>query len=701
MPRATARSSARACSAGVLGAFQQDLGAAAGSRCSGRRAAPSSTVVATSRFWVPSCSDRSMRRSSVACASRAAARVAVSSATRSDRSVSGPGASSRRPGRLQPRHRRDQPDRRCRPAAGRAADRDDAGPVVHRPRGDRGSGLALRQQLPPQREGAVTQRVDRQLNTPTKPSSKPGGGVPGQPDELAAGGLRRVGRLDDVRAPAAQPAAFAPGQGVQHPQPGAELTDHGGQRQQNQHAERQHSGAEATAELAERCEDGPGRRHAAKTKACPKSGRSGGAATAPIPMRAQSKGACAKTCAHPSATRAPAPPPHTRSPPRPAAAAPARRAATPVAAAAIGATPVSSPARPAPSALHAGVPEHERHRGHRDRQVDHRPARPRGPAAAPRAGPSRPSPSSAEQHRGQPGGVHRHARAGRAGRSTGTASRVNAGLAGERHRRPGQPDPVGPAEPLHQRRTAGHHDRGGQRPPAPGRGPPAAARSTAQQDRHAGHRHAEHRRLGVRGAVHQGHVEDAPARSAATPASQSHSAPRGGPSRRPARRAKPSSSRQASGVPQGLDGEQRRVGEHAGDGDAAADENHAGGAGGDGSGGTDDGGRGTRVTVMAAMMGRRMVRSKDQSPADEVDQSGIDFLQLRPGAAPAKGSPPGWPTRLRAAIGDGRLPAGRAAAADPRARRGSGHLPRRGRRGLPAAERRGPGQRAHRAPAPW
>ncbi|CAM5641443.1 hypothetical protein SFUMM280S_06041 [Streptomyces fumanus] len=39
-----------------------------------------------------------MRRSSVACASRAAARVAVSSATRSDRSVPGPADSSRRPG---------------------------------------------------------------------------------------------------------------------------------------------------------------------------------------------------------------------------------------------------------------------------------------------------------------------------------------------------------------------------------------------------------------------------------------------------------------------------------------------------------------------------------------------------------------------------------------------------------------------------
>lgn len=63
-----------------------------------RRAAPSSTVTVTIRFCVPSCNERSIRRSSVAWASSAAARVAVSSATRRDRSTSGPADSSRRPG---------------------------------------------------------------------------------------------------------------------------------------------------------------------------------------------------------------------------------------------------------------------------------------------------------------------------------------------------------------------------------------------------------------------------------------------------------------------------------------------------------------------------------------------------------------------------------------------------------------------------
>src|SRR5690349_17960760 len=56
------------------------------------------------------------------------------------------------------------------------------------------------------------------------------------------------------------------------------------------------------------------------------------------------------------------------------------------------------------------------------------------------------------------------------------------------------------------------------------------------------------------------------------------------------------------------------------------------------------------------MLGERMVLLKDQFSAGGVDQ--IDFLELHPGAAPAKGVTAWLVDALRAAIGDGRLAPG-------------------------------------------
>jgi len=110
-----------------------------------------------------------------------------------------------------------------------------------------------------------------------------------------------------------------------------------------------------------------------------------------------------------------------------------------------------------------------------------------------------------EDHRGEPGGVHRHSpRAVPA--KDGNGEQGERGFAAEDHRCPGDADRIGAAQPLHQDGAAGHHQGGGHQ----GR---ARSRSFEQRPDHgqqrgdAGHRHAEDGRFGVPGPRHQGDVE--------------------------------------------------------------------------------------------------------------------------------------------------------------------------------------------------
>ncbi len=273
IPRATPRSSVSACSAAVW-ACSSNAFTWAGSRSLARRAAPSNTVTATSRFCVPSCNERSIRRSSVACASSAAARVAVSCGD-AQRQV-GPGVRRQQPAAgcgLPPGHGRSGPHRDGDPGQPEQADGDRAGPVEHGPEPQRRSRRDPRHQPPPQRERDVAHREQRQQDG-DEAENEPERGVRGQPAQLAP--HRRVegvakfrpSRLgpDDLRTPPAEPGAFPLGQGLHQPQRHRRHqqteTGHGRQRgddHQDEDEQREERGAQPAQELLEGDQRGPGR----------------------------------------------------------------------------------------------------------------------------------------------------------------------------------------------------------------------------------------------------------------------------------------------------------------------------------------------------------------------------------------------------------------------------------------------------------
>ena len=100
--------------------------------------------------------------------------------------------------RLQPGHRRGQPDRRGRPAHAEHADRERARPECALPThtASRG-GLALRHEPPPQGEGGVPQGEDRQQHT-EEPEKQAEGDVLEQPasSRRVVSGSRSAGRDD-------------------------------------------------------------------------------------------------------------------------------------------------------------------------------------------------------------------------------------------------------------------------------------------------------------------------------------------------------------------------------------------------------------------------------------------------------------------------------------------------------------------------
>ena len=223
---------------------------------------------------MPSCNDRSMRRSSVAWASRAAARVAVSSATRRDRSVSGPAARRARPGRAWSRAMAGVRPRMIaiQPSASRVTARASGQPWAWpRPTDVLVAFSGMKRQYS---GNSASRTAISGSSSPISAEQQPERAVPGQPAQLPPGG--RVGEgepqpgrcrvgPDDLGAPPGEPVAFTVGEGVQgaqhgggHEQSDAHDGRHGGDGQPDQHGQRQHRGPEPADELSERGAGGLG-----------------------------------------------------------------------------------------------------------------------------------------------------------------------------------------------------------------------------------------------------------------------------------------------------------------------------------------------------------------------------------------------------------------------------------------------------------
>ena len=220
------------------------------------------------RFCVPSCNERSIRRSSTACASSAAARVAVSSATRRERSTSGPAARNSRPGRAcSTGHAGGEPEDDDDPAQAQQTHGDGFGPGPCQADPQGGGGRFLGQEPPVQRKGAVPHGEDRQEDSehsqeqaqrrvPDQPAQVPsGGGV----DQREPHPSRRGLRGDDLRTPAGEPRTFVSGQGMhraqhngRHEQPHPDQAHHGGDGRDEQHQQGEQGRAEPGRQLPDR-----------------------------------------------------------------------------------------------------------------------------------------------------------------------------------------------------------------------------------------------------------------------------------------------------------------------------------------------------------------------------------------------------------------------------------------------------------------
>ena len=191
-------------------------------------------------------------------------------------------------------------------------------------------------------------------------------------------------------------------------------------------------------------------------------------------------------------------------------------------------------------------------------------------------------PEHGEHHRGEPGGVHRHApRAVPAEHRDGQQGERS--LAAEDRDGPGHADGVGSAEPLYEASACRHDEGGGH-----GRGVRAGAlQQRADQGQHggdAGHGHAEDGGFGVPGSLDQRQVEHHQAGhgDAGQPQPLRFPRPRDTAAGEPGQ----GDEQQAGGtVPDGFGGVDRRAGQHRGDRDAAAHADHGGRARGHAGGG--------------------------------------------------------------------------------------------------------------------
>ncbi|MDH6618189.1 hypothetical protein M2163_005297 [Streptomyces sp. SAI-135] len=209
----------------------------------------------TIRFWVPSCSDRSMRRSSVAWASSAAARVAVS--VGDPQGEVGVGTGRQEPAsrvRLEPCHAGGEPQQDGDPAHAEQAHREGVRPGVGDADPDGGGGGVLGGEAPVQREHGVPQGEHRQ-DEPEQAQRQAHGQVPDQPQQFAPGrGVAEGGPQprrwwrggDDLGAPAGEAYALHAGQGVQHAHPA------GRQQQPQQHERCEDRRTQSGDQLAER-----------------------------------------------------------------------------------------------------------------------------------------------------------------------------------------------------------------------------------------------------------------------------------------------------------------------------------------------------------------------------------------------------------------------------------------------------------------
>ena len=262
--------------------------------------------------------------------------------------------------------------------------------------------------------------------------------------------------------------------------------------------------------------------------------RAAGRSGSPASMTGDSPGTPrGRSAARPGPPRRPrtSPPNTTTMPHQTGAAGRPAPSNAPLAAAATGATPVSSPARAGPQRSHRRVPEDERHRGDHHREVaDRRPVAGGDPARRRRtldvhADHARTRPRRSTRHGSTPPTA-------RGRRSTGTASTVN------------------PAS-HQQATTAQHHAHRSARPAPATKTPPAVTTAAAptsraggpssleqrtehaDQHRRAGHRDGDHRRFRMRHTAHHRHVEQHQPGSPRRRRASSHSRPRGRGTRTP------------------------------------------------------------------------------------------------------------------------------------------------------------------------